>query len=414
MQTPWDHRYAQRTQRMKSSAIRELLKFTALPDVISFGGGLPAPDVFPVEEFMDACQRVLSTQGAQALQYGTTEGYLPLREMIARHTARYGISVSVDNILITSGSQQALDLLGKIFINHGDRILVESPTYLGALQAWNTYGAEYVAVPFDDNGMKTDELEKALRYGPKFIYVLPNFQNPTGVTTSLERRKHLVELADQYGVPIIEDDPYGQLRFEGEHLPAVEVLDSEMRGSNHGSYTGNVIYLSTFSKILAPGVRLAWVIAPAEVINKLVQAKQGADLHTATFNQMVAHEVGRGGFYDKHIKKICKVYRERRDVMLDALDEHMPPGVHWTRPEGGLFLWAKLPEWINSADILQTAVERKVAFVPGAPFHPNGDGKNTMRLNFSYSTPDKINEGISRLGNVLREYMETSKVLEYK
>ncbi len=414
MQTPWEHRYAQRVQRMKSSAIRELLKITSLPGVISFGGGLPAPDVFPVEEFMDACQRVLSTKGAEALQYGTTEGYMPLREMIARHTARYGISVSVDNIMITSGSQQALDLLGKIFINHGDRVLVELPTYLGALQAWNTFGAEYVAVPFDEDGMQTDELEKALRYGPKFIYVLPNFQNPTGVTTSLERRKNIVELADRYGVPIIEDDPYGQLRFEGEHLPAVEVLDSEMRGINHGSYAGNVIYLSTFSKILAPGVRLAWVIAPAEVINKLVQAKQGSDLHTATFNQMVAYEVGRGGFYDKHIKKICAVYKERRDVMLDALEEHMPEGVQWTRPQGGLFLWATLPNGLNSTDILQTAVERKVAFVPGEPFYPNGGGTNAMRLNFSYSTPDKINEGISRLGNVLREYMETSKVLEYK
>ncbi len=414
MQTPWDHRYAQRTQRMKSSAIRELLKFTALPDVISFGGGLPAPDVFPIEEFQEACQRVLRTDGAQALQYGTTEGYLPLREMIARHTARYGISVSVDNIMITSGSQQALDLLGKIFINEGDRVLVESPTYLGALQAWNAYGAEYVAVPFDDNGMQTDELEKALRYGPKFIYVLPNFQNPTGVTTSLERRKRLVELADRYGVPIIEDDPYGQLRFEGEHLPAVEVLDSEMFGTNHGSYHGNVIYLSTFSKILAPGVRLAWVIAPAEVINKLVQAKQGADLHTATFNQMVAYEVGRGGFYDKHIKEICSVYRGRRDVMLDALEEHMPPGVRWTRPEGGLFLWVTMPEGVSADELLVTAVERKVAFVPGRPFHSNGDGQNTMRLNFSYSTPDKINEGISRLGCVLREYLETSRALEYK
>ncbi len=414
MQTPWDHRYAQRTQRMKSSAIRELLKITSIPGVISFGGGLPAPDVFPVEEFMDACQRVLSTKGAQALQYGTTEGYMPLREMIARHTARYGISVSVDNIMITSGSQQALDLLGKIFINHGDRVLVESPTYLGALQAWNTFGAEYVAVPFDENGMQTEELEKALRYGPKFIYALPNFQNPTGVTTSLERRKQLVELADRYGVPIIEDDPYGQLRFEGEHLPAVEVLDSEMRGSNHGSYSGNVIYLSTFSKILAPGVRLAWVIAPAEVINKLVQAKQGSDLHTSTFNQMVAYEVGRGGFYDKHIKKICAVYKERRDVMLDALEEHMPEGVRWTRPDGGLFLWVTLPEGLNSADILTTAVERKVAFVPGEPFYPNGGGENAMRLNFSYSSPDLINEGIGRLGSVLREYMGTSKVLEYK
>lgn len=411
MQTPWDHRFAQRTQRMKSSAIRELLKLTAQPDVISFGGGMPAPEVFPVEEFLDACERVLSTKGAEALQYGPTEGYMPLREMIVRHTARYGISVSVDNVLITSGSQQALDLLGKIFINHGDRILVESPTYLGALQAWNTYGAEYVDVPFDENGMQTDELSKAMRYGPKFIYVLPNFQNPTGVTTSLARRQRLVELADHYGVPIVEDDPYGQLRYEGAHLPTVEVIDSEMRGSNHGSYSGNVIYLSTFSKILAPGVRLAWVIAPVEVINKLVQAKQGADLHTSSFNQMVAYEVGRGGFYDKHIKRICEVYKERRDVMLDALEEHMPAGVTWTRPQGGLFLWVTLPDGLNSAALLKPAVEQKVAFVPGEPFHPNGGGENTLRLNFSNANPEKINEGIARLGMVMREQIKAGKLV---
>jgi 2-aminoadipate transaminase len=404
MQTPWDHRYAQRTQRMKSSAIRELLKFTQQPDIISFGGGLPAPDVFPVEEVSAACEKVLRDNGATALQYGTTEGYMPLREMIARHTARFGINVSVDNIMITSGSQQALDLLGKIFINHGDRILVEAPTYLGALQAWNTYGAEYVAVPFDNNGMVTDELDKALRYGPKFIYVLPNFQNPTGVTTSLERRKHLVELADRYGVPIIEDDPYGQLRFEGEHLPAVEVLDSQTRG-NASCYSGNVIYLSTFSKILAPGLRLAWVIAPPEVIAKLVQAKQGADLHTATFTQMVAYEVGHGGFFDKHIRNICNVYRERRDVMLDALEEHMPTGVRWTKPKGGLFLWVEMPAQLKSAEVLTKAVERKVAFVPGMPFYPNGGGENTMRLNFSNASPEKINEGIARLGMVIKEQL---------
>jgi 2-aminoadipate transaminase len=226
METPWDHRYAQRTQRMKNSAIRELLKLTEDPEIISFAGGLPAPDVFPVDEFSAACQRVLKGLGAQALQYGSTEGYLPLREMIARHTGRYGISVSVDNILITSGSQQALDLIGEVFINPGDRILVEEPTYLGALQAWNAYGAEYVTVPMDENGMVTSELENALRSGVKFIYVLPNFQNPTGVTLSLERRQELIEIADRYGVPIIEDDPYGQLRYEGENIPSIVNMDN--------------------------------------------------------------------------------------------------------------------------------------------------------------------------------------------
>jgi 2-aminoadipate transaminase len=388
---------------MGSSAIRELLKLTEKPDIISFAGGLPAPDVFPVDEFREACLRVLQDYGAQALQYGTTEGYFPLREQIARHTARYGIRVSPENIMITSGSQQALDLIGRILINRGDRILVESPTYLGALQAWNAYGAEYVTVPMDKSGMRTDAMEEALRTGPKFIYVLPNFQNPTGVTLSLKRRHQLIELADRYGVPIIEDDPYGQLRFEGEHLPSVVLLDHRFRENGKDNYSGNVIYLSTFSKILAPGIRLAWVIAPQEVIRKLVQAKQGADLHTSTFNQIVAHEVSRHGFLDKHIKVIRETYKERRDVMLAAMDRFFPPEVDWTHPEGGLFLWGTLPRHLSAAEVLKVAIERKVAFVPGDPFHPNGGGHNTMRINFSFSRPEVIMEGIQRLGEVIHE-----------
>jgi 2-aminoadipate transaminase len=403
MQTLWDHRFAQRTQRMASSAIRELLKLTEKPDIISFAGGLPAPDVFPVEEFTAACQTVLRDAGAQALQYSTTEGYLPLREMIARHTERYGIEITPENVLITSGSQQALDLIGKVFINPGDRILVEEPTYLGAIQAWNAYGAEYVTVPMDKDGMITDALEAALRTGPKFIYVLPNFQNPTGVTLTTERRRQLVELADRYGVPIIEDDPYGQLRYESENLTPVVVLDSQYRENGESCYRGNVIYLSTFSKILAPGLRLAWVIAPPEVIRKLVQAKQGADLHSPTFNQLVAHEVSHGGFLDRHIHLIRRVYKERRDIMLGAMDSCFPPEVDWTQPQGGLFLWGVLPKALSSADVLKVAVEQKVAFVPGAAFHARGGGENTMRLNFSNATPDGIREGISRLGRVLQE-----------
>lgn len=388
---------------MGSSAIRELLKLTEQPDIISFGGGMPAPDVFPTEEFLHACERVLRDNGPQSLQYGATEGYRPLREMITRHTARYGLEVTPDNILITSGSQQALDLLGKILINRGDRVLVESPTYLGALQAWAPYGAEYVTVPMDEYGMQTDALEEALRSGPKFIYVLPNFHNPTGVTLSLERRKKLIELADRYGVPIIEDDPYGQLRYEGENLPSVVVLDSQARNSCDPCYSGNVIYLSTFSKTLAPGIRLAWVVAPPKVILKLTQAKQGADLHTATFNQMVAYEVARDGFLDKHIELIRKVYSERRDVMLGAMDAYFPPGVEWTHPLGGLFLWGTLPENLDAADVLKVALEQKVAFVPGAPFHATGGGHNTMRLNFSNANNEKIQEGIARMGRVLYE-----------
>jgi len=254
--------------------------------------------------------------------------------------------------------------------------------------------------------MRTDALENALRTGPKFIYVLPNFQNPTGMTLALERRKVLVELADRYGVPIIEDDPYGQLRYEGQHLPSVVTLDDQYRNNGDTTYRGNVIYLSTFSKTLAPGIRLAWVVAPSEVISKLVQAKQGADLHTSTFNQMVIYEVARDGFIDKHIRVIRKTYSERRDTMLEAMETHFPEGVHWTRPEGGMFLWVTLPEGFSSAAAFPKAVEQKVAFVPGAPFFPNEGGENTMRLNFSHSSPDLIREGIARLGKVLRDELE--------
>ena len=253
--------------------------------------------------------------------------------------------------------------------------------------------------------MQVDALEDALRMGPKFIYVLPNFQNPTGVTLSLERRKGLIELADRYGVPLIEDDPYGQLRYEGDHIPPVVVLDGQYRNCVAETYHGNVIYLSTFSKTLAPGLRLAWVTAPAEVIRKLVQAKQGADLHTPTFNQMVAYEVARGGFLNEHIKTIRTIYGERRLVMLDALKSYFPPGVKWTHPLGGMFLWVTLPNGMDATELLPKAVEKMVAFVPGGPFHANGGGENTMRLNFSNAQPDQIREGIYRLGQVLKEVL---------
>lgn len=411
MQTPWEYRYAHRMQKMGSSVIRELLKLTEQPDIISFAGGLPAPEVFPVKEFKEACNVVLETMGPQALQYGTTEGYTPLREMIARHTGRYGIKIDASNICITSGSQQALDFMGRLFLNRGDYIVVESPTYLGALQAWNAYGAQYISVPSDENGMIVDELDKALRIGPKFIYILPNFQNPSGSTLTLERRQKLVELADHYGVPIIEDDPYGQLRYEGEHLPSVALLDSQYRKDN-GTYTGNVIYMSTFSKLLAPGLRMAWVIAPEQVTRKIVMTKQAADLHTATFNQIVAYEVGKGGFLDEHVKVIRATYKERRDVMLETMDEIFPREVRWTRPQGGMFLWGILPEYMDAAELLKKAIDKKVAFVPGAPFHSTGGGQNTMRINFSYAKPEVIREGITRLGLLLRE--EVAKNAKHK
>jgi len=398
MSTPWAHRFAERTKAVKSSTIRELLKLTQRPEVISFAGGLPAPEVFPVERFADACQRVLEAKGGMALQYSASEGYTPLREYLAQRMARYGIIAGVDNVLITSGSQQALDLIGKLLINPGDRILVEAPTYLGALQAFNVYGAEYVSVPIDHDGLRTDQLDEALRSGPKFMYILPNFQNPGGVTLCEPRRHELVLLADKYGIPIIEDDPYGQLRYEGEHLPPLLVLDRENLRRDDGKL-GNVLYLSTFSKTLAPGIRLGWIVAPPDVISKLVQLKQGADLHSSTFDQMVAYEVVHDGFLDEHVKKIRAVYRERRDVMLAALAEYFPPEVTWTHPEGGLFLWMTLPEGLDMQHLFQAALRENVAFVPGDCFYPGGDeGSRHIRLNFSHSNPQQIREGIRRLG----------------
>ena len=403
MHTPWEYRYAFRTQQMSSSVIRELLKLTEQPEIISFAGGLPAPEVFPLERFRQASNTVLENFGPQSLQYSTTEGHRPLREMIARHISRFSSEVGADNVLITSGSQQALDFVGRLFVNRGDFIVVESPTYVGALQAWNAYGAQYIPVRTDEHGMIVDELEAALRVGPKFIYVLPNFQNPSGSTLSLERRMQLIRIADKYGVPIIEDDPYGQLRYEGEHIPSIVALDSEYRGPNGGHYSGNVIYLSTFSKLLAPGLRLGWVIAPSEVIQKLVLSKQAADLHTSSFNQYIAFEAAKGGFLDEHVKVIRATYKERRDVMIEMMEEMFPAGVTWRKPKGGMFLWSILPEGMDSAEVLKRAVEKKVAFVPGEAFHPTGGGRNTMRLNFSYSSPETIREGVTRLGNTLKE-----------
>jgi 2-aminoadipate transaminase len=409
MTTPWSHRYAQRTHNLTSSTIRELLKLTQRSEIISFAGGLPAPELFPVEAFKAACHNVLTDSGAAALQYSTTEGYLPLRNMIARHLRRYGILAESDNVLITSGSQQALDLIGKMLINQGDRILVEAPTYLGALQAFNVYGAEYVSLPVDDSGLQTDQLENALRTGPKFMYILPNFQNPSGVTLSLERRKKLIALADKYGIPVVEDDPYGQLRYEGDHLPPLVVLDRQTQGirRDNGYHLGNVIYLSTFSKTLAPGLRLGWIVAPPDVIAKLVQLKQGADLHTSIFTQMVAYEVAKGGFLDEHVRVLRQAYCQRRDVMLEALNDYMPKDadVHWTTPAGGLFLWLRWPPKVNSQELLQEALKQNVAFVPGdaffAPGYADEDVHRYCRLNFSNATPEQIREGIHRLANAL-------------
>ena len=390
--TDWEAKLATRTRRMKRSVIRELLKFAQIPDIISFAGGLPAPEVFPVREFRESSSFVLEESPERALQYGTTEGFLPLRRYLADKVSKYGVPAVPENILLTNGSQQALDLLGKIFLSPGDTVLTEAPTYLGALQAWNAYEPRFVTVPLDDEGMQVDKLEEVLQREPvKFVYVLPNFHNPAGTTMPLARREKLVEIAARNNVFIVEDDPYGELRFEGEDIAPIISLHKE-----------NTIYLGTFSKTLAPGIRLGWVIAPEIVMDRLVQAKQGADLHTSTFVQMLAYDIASRGILKRHVRLIRDVYCERRDVMLEAMEAHFPKNVSWTRPKGGLFLWVRCPEGIDTESLLRAALEEKVAFVPGFAFFPDGSGRNALRLNFSAMAPDKIRLGIERLGSVIQ------------
>jgi 2-aminoadipate transaminase len=406
MSVVWEARYAQRAKGITSSMIRELLKFTQRPEVISFAGGLPAAEYFPVDRFQDACQRVLAESAHQALQYSPTEGYLPLREMIADRLSQHGTCIGADNVLITSGSQQALSLIGALFINPGDRVLVEQPTYLGALQAFTAYQAEYVGVPTDDDGIRADLVKDAMRHSPKFLYILPNFQNPAGVTISKERRYELVRTARAFAAPIVEDDPYGALRFEGKSVKPLYAVDAEIAGLTNGKcYTGDVIYLGTFSKTLAPGLRIAWVVAAPQVISKLVQLKQGADLHTATFNQMVMYEVAKEGFIDAHVDQLREVYRARRNAMLAAMNRYMPPEVRWTHPQGGLFLWLHLPEGMRAMELFDAAIKRDVAFVPGDAFYTIADPPPRARINFSTVNEERIEEGVKRLAEAIKTLM---------
>jgi len=389
--TNWHERFAERTHNMMSSIIREILKLALQPDIISFAGGMPAAELFLIREFEEACQYVLTHDGVRALQYGTTEGYPPLKQYLVEKMKEYDVPAEQENILLVNGSQQALDLIGKIFINPGDVVLTEGPTYLGAIQAFRAYQARLVTVPLDEEGIQTGKLEEALERHPvKFIYVLPNFHNPAGVTMTLERRLKLVELAARYGVFIVEDDPYGELRFEGQDITPLVVLHKE-----------NVLYLSTFSKTLSPGIRLGWIVAPSKIIAKLVQAKQGSDLHTSTFVQMVTNDICQRGILRSHVKTIREVYRERREAMLAAMERHFPPGVTWTRPQGGLFLWVQVPEHIDTTEFLNLALQEKVAFVPGRAFYPDDDGQNAMRLTFATADPERIEEGIKRLERAL-------------
>jgi 2-aminoadipate transaminase len=396
----WSERYARRTHRMAGSAIRELLKITEKPGFISFAGGLPAPELFPVEQVAAVGQRILTEAGRVALQYSATEGYRPLRECIAQRLRTDGVAAGIDHVLITTGSQQGLDLVGKILVDPGDVVVVESPTYLAALQAWNAYEAKFVGVASDECGMDVGGLERVVEREPKMIYCQPNFQNPSGVTLARERRVRLLEFSYHHGIPVVEDDPYHELRFEGDDLPGLMALEAS-RGTQEEQYDGNIISLGTFSKVLAPGLRVGWVIAAPTVIAQLTLAKQGTDLHTSTFDQMIAYELLDSGFLEGHKQSIVQTYRERRDAMLDALADCFPHDARWTRPEGGMFLWVELPESIDTGDLLLRAMEQQVAFVPGAAFHVDGTGHNTMRLNFSNSTPERIRDGISRLAREL-------------
>lgn len=390
----WQRFLAERTQSMKSSAIRELLKITQLPDVISFAGGLPAPELFPVREIEEACSYLLRHEAKTALQYSTTEGHPPLREFLAESMADYGIHHGPDNVLITTGSQQALDLIGKVFIDPGTSVLTCRPTYLGAIQAWRAYQAHFVTVPLDDDGMQVEVLEEIVSRVPvRFIYVLPNFHNPAGTTLTEPRRRRLVEIARNHDLLIIEDDPYGALRYEGEDLTPIAALAPE-----------RTIYLGTFSKTLSPGLRIGWIVAPTDIRQKLVQAKQGTDLHTSTFDQMIANDIAQRGILRVHVRQLRQAYRERRDTMLDAMAEFWPEGSSWTHPQGGLFLWARAPEGVDSLDMLKIALEHRVAYVPGVNFYPDEDGgENAMRLNFSTAKPEMIVEGIHRLGKTIAD-----------
>lgn len=381
---------------MHRSPVRELLKATERPEVISFAGGLPGADLLPLEAMEAASERVLGKHGQQAAQYGPTEGLPELREWIAERFSTEQVRLSGANVAMVSGGQQGLDLIGRIFLNPGDRVAVENPTYLALLSAWRPLGVEFLPVSCDRDGLRIDELHAALGRRPKLIYSIPDFQNPQGTTLALSRRRQLVRLAAEHGVGIVEDGAYTDLRYEGQSLPQLfELSREEGRAGETGS-----IFVGTFSKLLMPGLRVGWVVAPEVVIETLVRAKQSADLHTSSFTQWLTWELIQDDFLARHVPRLQAAYRERRDAMLLALERSMPPGVSWTVPEGGMFLMITLPEDTDVPELLRRALESKVAFVPGEDFHLGGMGRNTIRLNFSHATPALIREGVRRLGEL--------------
>ncbi|WP_207004458.1 aminotransferase-like domain-containing protein [Trinickia mobilis] len=383
---------SERARKLTSSAIREILKVTERPEVISFAGGLPSPVTFPAERMREASDRILRDSPAAALQYSATEGYLPLREWVAKRYSVNGASIRTSQVLITTGSQQALDLLGKVLIDPASPVLVETPTYLGALQSFSMYEPRYVQVPTDDQGLIPAGLAPALTAGARLLYAQPNFQNPTGRRLPIERRRALAAFAKTSAFPVIEDDPYGALDYAGNPLPTLLSMAPD-----------HIVHLGSFSKVLAPGLRVGYLIAPEELHFKLVQAKQATDLHTPSFTQRVVHEVVKDGFLDTHVPTIRALYRDQCQAMLAALERYMPEGVSWNRPEGGMFVWVDLPAGIDSMKLLEAAVAQNVAFVPGGPFFANEAQSNTLRLSFVTVPPAKIDEGVARLAALIRE-----------
>lgn len=391
--------YSILASKMEASAIREILKLVQNPEVISLAGGMPDPTTFPTEELNEVVKQILAKNSACALQYSSTEGLTELREFILNWLDEAKEKAGLDNIMITSGSQQGLDLVSKVLLNPGDTLIVELPSYLAALNAFRSYGGEMAGIPMDDEGMQIDILEETLtklkndRKKVKFIYTISNFQNPAGVTMSLARRKKILEVAKKYEVLILEDNPYDKLRFEGEPIPSIYSLDNE----------GYVISLGTFSKILCPGLRLAWILGNKEIIEKLVIMKQATDLCTAVLNQLIAYEYCCQNDIDKNIESNVEIYRRKRNAMLEALDKYFPVEVTWTKPQGGFFVFATLPEYIDTGEMFKEAIEENVAYVPGGPFFADGKGQNTMRLSFCFPSVEDIDEGIKRLGKIIKK-----------
>lgn len=391
--------FAQRTAHLRASTIREMLKVTQQPDVISFGGGLPAPELFPTRAIAQASSAVMERLGPAALQYSVTEGIPEMRIWVAeRLTRRFGRIFEAESVQIVNGSQQGLDLVGKVFLDPGDHVVLEDPSYLGAIQAFDGYQTRYLTVETDEDGLLPDSLERVLERAdpfPKFLYLVPNFQNPTGRTLSGRRREVVVRICEHFGLPILEDDPYGELRFEGNDLPSLISYQT----------TAPIIYSGTGSKIMAPGMRVAWLVIPNEEIReKVVLAKQGADLHSGTFAQYVFHEYASDeDAFDAHIRKIAETYARRRGIMAEALAEFMPEGVRFTRPAGGMFLWVTVPG-VDTSELLRISAESKVVFVPGVNFYPGHDVHDGMRLNFSNASEKNIRIGVERLGHAIRLY----------